>query len=308
MKSISTLLGIIICTSLHAQPSIVGYQLSTTSSPYTTYANGLELFETSSWYGYEGETFSFPFQFPFLDTAVSSMRYEVSGRLVITEDHSYFADVYTQSLLQDLENLSPNENSPITVHTIQKNSKLGIAIQVSRANYVLGTDTVSFQVKFWEDGVMEYHVGPHSNPTIPAVTDMGPLGGCYHMSSFNPFTFVWGQSFRGNPFVASDSTYTGVYDPFPHFKFDTLPPPGTLITYTPVFDEPSSVLDRTKKAPFRLFQNRIIPTVNGEHVVITTINGRVVFSGKLPSSGVLLPKNQLIFITQSNRTFNYFTP
>ncbi len=301
MKKVALLISSCLL-SIFASAQIERYELTYDQETFTPFSGGEELFVGEMWEQYDSTAINLPFDFPVWDTTVSQIYFETTGRLILNNNHLWFIDIFTQDGLIDAESFAMGDVSPIHYRSITQNGLEGLEIQVLEALYSNFQDSVSFQLRLFENGSIQYVMGPHTNPKVGPGQAMWQeiYCGVYHAEQMNPMSFFQGQSFYGDFDNLQDTVYQGAEDPFQTWSWDSIPPSNSRFTIAPK-TSPSTGTGEVNQSDnlIHFYANRIW-TDEPVTIQVHTINGQLIYKGKSDQTGVTLNHRGMVIVSSTN--------
>lgn len=209
------------------------YHVGIASKPYQSVPDGNSFYEFD-WKSSEfaGERLPIGFEFPFLDSSFSTVKIEYSGRLIFDQSHCYFADPY---VLVNWESASSDKDFPTdaTYQNIRDSDKEKFLIQISNVRFSSNPDSmIDFQITLQSDGCITFHGSPHQANRSLFTKGLGPFIGVYHIESFEPVLFNYGQNV-----ISSQNDSVKIFKgeaKFLTFESDFFPEGDFLITQCPI--------------------------------------------------------------------------
>lgn len=173
------------------------------------------------------------FEFPLFNKRFTTLNLEVSSRLVFDAGHHYFFDPLAMVTLKDV---GEKGNTAISYHSSGAAGQRVFTVEFKDVR--LKSDTslfANFQTKLYENnGVLEFHMGPHNIPAGGTHLTLGPYSGIYHVKSVDqPIDFQEGINLMGDPQNPEVKEFSGAGLPYLTYTLNAVPMEGTVYRYTP---------------------------------------------------------------------------
>jgi len=219
------------CLSLLAQPD---YQLQLSQAPYQELSGGALAYDGSSWGGYMPYTINLGFPFTFMDTTVTAVTLEATGRLVFDVNHNYWLDMTT---VANFQSKAAPDYSPITIHrkSLADQSQV-LIIQYKEAVYQQDTSlSINFQLRLYQrDNAIEMHMGPRDDVQGSNAIFLGPYLGYYHSPNPSQANFTYGRNWTGKLDDKTDTVFSGSNTGFLNFTLDDLTATDQVVRLKPL--------------------------------------------------------------------------
>lgn len=278
------------------------YQLELNTATYQEKSGGDLAYNGSNWGGYSQHPISLGFPFTFMDTLVTDIILEATGRILFSSNHSYWLDMTTVANFQSKSGIN---SSPIRIHknTLLDGSK-SVSIQYTNATYTNDTSkTINFRITLYEkDNSIELHMGPRDDVSGSNAIFLGPYLGYYHSSNLAQANFDYGRNWVGDLATLKDTIFTGVGANFLDFTLRDIIPTDQIIRLKPVPSLHQKEIKHSKFSALFNSQDRSLKLENPEQLSIDlriyTTAGKLIHQQKSLSK-----KTELSFLKQENYLF-----
>ncbi|WP_421751592.1 hypothetical protein [Croceimicrobium sp.] len=233
MKSLSLFILLCSCllgSALHAQAD---YRLEIDTLNYQSKTEGTLVFPASNWDPFQSAQINLGFNFPFMDTVISSVKLEASGRLVFDTRHHYWLDLNTIAWLRAAPGLS---SSPVRlIRESQANGAQKVILQFENARFDHNpSKAIHFQIWINEqDASLSLHMGPHDTVDVQNLS-MGPFLAYSKLESLNPLKFEQYHCWYGSTGQLKDTLVENrSFNAFPSYSINSLWAENSLIRLIP---------------------------------------------------------------------------
>ncbi len=280
----------------------VSYELTKYEEDFEPFNNGFPLFSGTMWSTYDSVRIPLGFDFTLGDTDFDAVYFECSGRLIFGSNHLNFIDVLTLQDINDREYFNASTYSEISYRITNFSSEKALEIQVLDAIINNASDTLSYQIKIYQSGVIKYIVGKNSFSDDNRI--LQHFSGVYLVASFNPLEFNKSISFYGTHDAIQDTNYAGFINPFLLWQLSGSPSEGTVFELNSkklVSSKNTSQIETNERKIFT--SHGLIKSKEREKVKVFDGVGRLLYEGYLDAQGVDLNHSGLVIIITSKNQY-----
>jgi len=209
------------------------YRLEIDTLNYQSRSGGTLLFPASNWDPFQTAQINLGFNFPFMDTVVSSVKLEASGRLVFDAQHHYWLDLNTIAWLRAAPGLSSSPVRLIRESFADGSQKVILQFENARFDHN-PSKVINFQIWINEqDASLSFHMGPHDSIDVQNLS-MGPFLAYSKLESLNPLKFEQYHCWYGSLGQLKDTLVENrSFNAFPNYHLNGLWEENSLISLIP---------------------------------------------------------------------------